>query len=128
MRPQARTPIAGCCTRREIGPVGVEDEASRREMEAADEIKEGGTEVMLTTTPDPPETGGVEAMRTGKVKPSQSAGTMARKATGKASAGRSAPIRREPGPDTVPDILTREIGSDRTMPKDPGKPEKGLSS
>ena len=37
-------------------------------MEAADEIKEGGTEVMLTATLDPPETGGVEAMRTGVVK------------------------------------------------------------
>ena len=124
MRPQARTPIAGCCTRREIGPVGVEDEASRREMEAADEIKEGGTEVMLTTTPDPPETGGVEAMRTGKVKPSRSAGTVARRVTGKASAGRSAPIWRETGLD----IPTREVHSDRTTPKDPGKAEKGLPS
>ena len=35
-------------------------------MEAADEIKEGGIEVMQTATPDPPETGGVEAMRTDK--------------------------------------------------------------
>ena len=28
-------------------------------MEAADKIKEGGTEVMPTAIPDPPETGGV---------------------------------------------------------------------
>ena len=48
--------------------MGVEDEASRCAMEVTDEIKEGGTEVMPTTTPDPPETGGVEAMRTGKGK------------------------------------------------------------
>ena len=118
VRLQARTPTAECCTRREIGPVGVEDEVSRYAMEAADVIKEGGTEVMPIATPDPPETGGVKAMRTGKVKPSRSAGTVARKATGRASAGRSAPIRREPGPDPVQDIPTKEIGSDRTMPKD----------
>ena len=108
--------------------MGVEDEASRCAMEAADEIKEGGTEVMPTAIPDPPETEGVEAMRTGKGKPSRSAGTVARKATEKASAGKSAPIRREPGPETVPDIPTREIGSDRTTPKDPEEPEKGLPS
>ena len=109
--------------------MGVEDEASRYAMEAADEIKEGGTEVMPTATPDPPETGGVEAMRTGKGKPSRSASTVARKAIGKASAGRSAPIRREPVPEMAPDMPTREIGSDRrTTPKTPGEPEKGLSS
>ena len=33
MRLQARKPTSGCCTRREIGPVGVEDEASRCAME-----------------------------------------------------------------------------------------------
>ena len=106
--------------------MGVEDEASQYAMEPADVIREGGTEVMPTATPDPPETEGVEAMRTGKGKPSRSAGTMARKAIGKVSAGRSAPIRREPGPETVPDIPTREIRSDRTTPKNPEEPEKGL--
>mgnify|MGYP000350157325 CR=1 FL=1 len=93
-------------------------------MEASDEIKEGGTEVMPTATPDPPETGGVEVMRTSKGKPSRSAGTMARTATRKASAGKSALIRREP----VPNMPTRETSSARTTPKDPGKPEKGLLS
>ena len=83
---------------------------------------------MPTTTLDPPETGGVKAMRTDKGRPSRSAGTVARKATEKANAGRSAPIRREPDPETVPDMPTRETGSARTTPKDPGKPEKGLSS
>ena len=128
MRPQACTPKAGCCTWREIGPVGVEDEASRYAMEAADVIREEGTEVMPTATPDPPETGGVEAMRTGKVKPSRSAGIVARKATGRASAGKNASIRRKPDPETAPDIPTREIGSDRTTLKIPGEPEMGLSS
>ena len=125
---QAPTLTTECCTQREIGPVGVEDEdeASRRAMEAAEEIKEGGTEVMSTATPDHPKTGGVEAMRIGKGKPSRSVGTVARKATGKVSVGRLAPIRREPGPETVSDIPTREIGSDRTTPKDPKEPEKGL--
>ena len=99
--------------------MGVEDEVSRCAMEAADEIKEGGTEVMPTTTLNPPETEGVEAMRTGKGKPSRSAGTVARKATGKASVGRSVPIRRDPVP---------EIGSARTTPKDPEDPEKVLYS
>ena len=63
--------------------MGVEDEASRYAMEAADVIREEGTEVMPTATPNPPEIGGVEAMRTGKGKSSQSVGTMARQATGK---------------------------------------------
>ena len=125
MHLQARTLTARCYTRREIGPVGEEDEASRCAMEAADEIKKGGTEVMPTVTLDPPETGGVEAMRTGKGKPSRSVSTVARKATEKASAGKTVPIRREPDPETVPDVPTREIGSDRTMPK---IPETGLSS
>ena len=44
----------------------VEDEASRCAMEAADEIKVEGTEVMPTTIPDPSEIGGVEAMRADK--------------------------------------------------------------
>ena len=63
-----------------------------------------------------------------RVKPSRSAGTVARKATEKASAGKSAPIRREPDPETVPDMPTRETGSARTTPKIPGEPETGLSS
>ena len=108
--------------------MGVEDEASRYTMEAADEIKEGGTEVTPTATLDPPEARRVEAMRTGKGKPSRSADTVARKATGRASVGKSTPIRREPVPEMAPDMPTREIGSAHTTPKDPEEPEKGLSS
>ena len=83
---------------------------------------------MPTATTDPPEPGGVEAMRTDRGRPSRSTGSVARKATEKATARRSAPIWREPDSETVPDIPTREIGSDRTTPKTPGEPEKGRSS
>ena len=83
---------------------------------------------MPTATPDPPEIGGVVTMRTDKVKPSRSAGTVARKAIRRASAGRSAPIPKEPDPETVPDAPIREIGSGRTTPKTLGKPETGQSS
>ena len=106
----------------------MEDEASRCAMEATDQIKEGGTEVMQTEIPNPPETGGVEAMRTGKGKPSRSVCTMARKAIGRASAGRSALIQIEPGPDPVLDIPTKGTGSDRSTLKGPKKPEKGRPS
>ena len=106
----------------------VEDEASRCAMEGADEIKVEGTETMSTTIPDPPKTGRVKAMRTGKVNPPRHVGTIARKATRRANDGKSAPIRREPVPDLVPDIPTKGIGSDRTTPKDPEKPEKGMPS
>ena len=106
----------------------VEDEVSWCAMEAADEIKVEGTETMPTTIPGPPETEGVEAMRTGKGNPPRNAGTLARKAIGRVSARKSTPIRREQVPDLVLDIPTREIGNDRSTPKDPEKPEKGLPS
>ena len=127
MRQRAHTTTARCYTRREIGSVDMEDEASRCAM-AADEIKVEGTKMRPTTIPNPSKTGGVEAMRTGMGSPPRNAGTVARKAIGRASAGKNVPIRREPGPDQVPDISTKEIGSDRTTPKDPEKPEKGLPS
>ena len=104
--------------------MGVEDEASWCAIEATDEITEGGTEIISTTTSHPPETGGVEAMRTGKGNSSRNAGTMTRKATGRASAGKSALFRREP----VPEMPTKGISSDRTTPQDPEKPEKGQPS
>ena len=104
--------------------MGVEDEVSWCAMEAANEIKEGGTEVMLTATLDPSETGGVEAMRTRKGNPPQNVGTLARKATWRASAGKSTPIRKEPDLDRP----TKEIDNVHTTSKDPEKPEKGLPS
>ena len=68
------------------------------------------------------------AMRTGKGKPSRRAGIVARKVTRKASAGKSAPIRREPVSETVPNMPTRETGNACTTPKDLEEPEKGMSS
>ena len=81
---------------------------------------------MPTTIPDPPETGGVEATRTGKGNPPRNAGTLVRKATRRASVGRSASIRRKSDPDL--DKPKKEIGSDRTTPKDPKKSERGQPS
>jgi hypothetical protein len=115
VRLRARTPTARCCTRRERNPVGVEDETSRCAMEATD--KEGIKE-MLTAILDPPEAGGVEASQP------WIAGIVARKATGRATAGRSAPSRGKPRPDPDPYEPTEEIGSNRTTRKDPEKPEK----
>ena len=81
----------------------MEEEMSRCAMEAADEIKEESTEMMPIAISDPPETGGVDAMKTGKGNLLRNAGTMARKAIGRASAGKSAPIRKEPDPNQDPD-------------------------
>ena len=102
------------------------DKASRCAIEAADGIKEQGTEVMLIATPNPPETGGVEATRTGKGNLLQNTSTGARKATSTVSVGSSAPIQRKLDPD--PDKPTKEIGSNRTTPKDPKKSERGQPS
>ena len=129
VRQRARTPTTTCCTQRKIGPVIVVDKGGRCAIEAADKTKIERIVVMPTLVPDLPEAGVVEtAPETGKQYPPQKVGPVARKATGRESAGRSAPIRREPVPKTVPDMLTKEIGSTRTAPKDPEKPEKGLSS
>ena len=97
--------------------MNVVDKASRCAMEATNGTKEEGTEVMPSTIPET----GVEATRTDKGNPPRNAGTVARKATRRASAGRSAPTWRE----LDPDILTKEIDSVHTTLKDSEKPEKG---
>ena len=93
-------------------------------------IKEEGIVVIPTTIPDPPEVGGVEATpRTGKRNPPQNADIVARKATRRASAGRSAPFWSKPDPD--PGGPNTEIGSGCTTPKDrkdPKKSERGQPS
>ena len=89
-------------------------------------IKEEGTEVIPTAIPNPLEPGGVEATRTGKGNLPRNVGTMARMATRRANVGRSAPIRGKRDPD--PDKPKKEIGSDRTTPKDPKKSERGQPS
>jgi hypothetical protein len=84
-------------------------------MEAID--KEG-IRGMSTAILDPPEAGGVVASQP------WIAGIVARKATGRASAGRSVPSRGEPRPDPAPDRPTEGIGSSPTTRKDPEKPEE----
>jgi hypothetical protein len=88
--------------------VDVEDEdvARRYAMEATDR---DGTKEMLIAIPDPPEAGGAV------VSQPWNAGIVARKATGRASAGRSVPSRVEMRPDL--DEPMAEIGSDRTTLK-----------
>ena len=103
------------------------NEASWCAKEAADNSKKDDIVAMPTVVSNPPEARGVKAApETDNESLPQNAGIVARKAIGKASAGRSAPIRREPDPD--PDIPTKEIDSVHTMPKDPKKPEKGQPS
>ena len=87
--------------------------------------KEEGIVVMSTTIPDPLEAGGVEAASR-KIYPPRNAGIVARKATKRASAGRSASIRRKPELD--PGGPNKEIGSSRTTPKDSKKSERGKPS
>ena len=78
---------------------------------------------MPTTILNPLEAGGVEAApRTCKTNPSRNAGIVARKATRRASAGRSASVWRKPDPD--PNKPKKEIGNGCTTPKDPKKLEK----
>jgi hypothetical protein len=67
-----------------------------------------------TATPDPPEGGGVVANQL------WIAGTVAREATRRASARRSAPSQEEQRPGL--DEPTEEIGSDRTTQKNPETP------
>ena len=120
MRQQVHPPTTGCCTRRRIGPVVMVDGADRHAVEAADKSKIGGTMMVPTTVPDPPQVGGVKAVpETGKGRPTQNVGIVARKATGRASVGRSAPIRINPDlarPD-------KETGKARTTLKDRKDPE-----
>ena len=89
--------------------------------------KEEGIAVMPKTILDPPEARGVEAEpKTGKGNLPWNVGIVARNATRRASAGISVPIRRKPDPDSGQP--NKEIGSGRTMSKDPKQSERGQSS
>ena len=94
---------------------------------AADKSRREGKEVVPTAVLDPPQAGGVmDESEIGKQRPKRNSGIVARRSTRRVSAGRSASIRRKPDPDPVKP--TREIGADRTTPKDPKKSEKGQAS
>ena len=59
-------------------------------------------EVVLTAVPDPPQVGGVTVeLEISKQRPKRNVGIVARRATRRASAGKSAPIRRKPGSGSV---------------------------
>ena len=86
-----------CCTWRKIGPLVIVDEGGRHTMEASDKSSIEGIIVMQTTVPDPPKVGGVKAVpETGKESPQWNVGIVARKATGRTSAGKKGPIRINP--------------------------------
>jgi hypothetical protein len=93
--------------------VDVEDEdaANQYAMEATDR---DGTREMPTATPDRPEARGVVANQLWIAR------TVAREATGRASAGRSTPSRVEQRLDL--DNPTEEIGSDCTTQENPETP------
>ena len=79
--------------------MGVVDEAGRHAMEAAGKTRNKGTENVPTTVPDPPGAGGVMAApEDGKRRLQRNAGTVAKRATEKASAGENEPIRTNPDP------------------------------
>ena len=79
--------------------MGVVDEAGRHAMEAAGKSKNDDTEIVPTAVPGIPQAGGVKAVpEAGKTNPHRNTGTVAKRATKKASAGESAPIRTNPDP------------------------------
>ena len=109
--------------------MGMEDEVVRNAMVASDKSRKEGTKEVPISIPDPPHGGEVKAApEIGKQRLTWNACIVVRRATRRVSAGRSAPIRKEPDPEMVPDAPTREIGSGRTTPKTPGEPETGQSS
>ena len=98
----------------------VVDEVGWHAMEAADKSRNDDTENMPTAVPDPPGAGGVNAVpETGKTNPLRNAGTVAKRATGKASAGESVPIRTNPDPARP----VRMAGKARTTQTDQEDPE-----
>ena len=77
-----------CCTRRQNGPMGVEDEVDRHTIVAAKKSMKEGTEGVKTIVWDLPR--GVKVVpETSKQKPIQNVRTIARRATRRGSVGRS---------------------------------------
>ena len=95
--------------------MGVVEEVGRHAMEAAGKSRNGGTMSVPTAVPGLPQAGGVKAVpEAGKTNPLRNAGTVAKKATGKASAGESVPIRTNPDPARP----VRKAGKARTTQTD----------
>ena len=96
----------------------------------ADKSRTEGTEIMPTTTPDPPQAGGAKAVPEADMQnPTRNAGIVAKRATEKASAGRSALIRINPD-RARPVGRTGKAHSMRKDRKDPklGRPVRGQPS
>ena len=81
-----------------------------------------GTEIVPTVVLDPVQAGGVMATPdTVKEKPTRNADSVAKRATEKASVGKSVPIQTNP----VPARSLERIGKARTTQKDQKDPEPG---
>mgnify|MGYP006982079643 CR=1 FL=1 len=81
---------------RRNGPVGVEDVVGRLATMATYKSRKEGIEEVPTTVPDPPQAGGVTTEpEIGKQRPKRNAGIVARRATRRASVGRSVPTWRK---------------------------------
>ena len=104
----------------------VEQGGSARNGGGRQEEEKLEREVVPTVVLDPAKARGVKvASETGKQRPKWNVGTVAKRATGRASSGRSAPNRTNP--NLNPAEPNREIESAHTTPmgrKDP-KPKKG---
>ena len=71
-------------------PVGMVDEVGRHAIATIGNSRAGGTKIVLTAVLDPPQVGGVKvASRTDDQRLKWNVGTVARKATRRAGAGRS---------------------------------------
>ena len=80
--------------------MGVEDKVGRLAIVETDKRKKKGIEEVPTTIPDPPQARRVMAEpETSKQRPKRNASIVARTATRKASARKSASIRRKPDAD-----------------------------
>ena len=102
----------------------VVDEAGRHAMEAADKSKNEGKEAVSTTVLDPLEVGGVKAASgTNKPRPHPNVGIVARKATERVSAERSALILTNLDRAGVTETCVRDC----TMPRAQEEPKMDWS-
>ena len=101
----------------------VVDEVSGHAMEVVDKRKTKGAGAVVTTILDPLEVGGVKAVpETGKKRQKWNVGTMAGRATHRASAGRSALIQTNPD-WAKPNMEIGKVHSTLKGQKDP-EPER----
>ena len=96
--------------------MSMEDEADRQTIVASNKSRKEGTKVVQTAVPDPPQGGVVRpASESCKQRLTWNTSTMARRATRRASVGRSTPIQTNPDLDLVKQNM--KIGNAHTTPK-----------